>query len=296
MDGLDLLVEVVLLLRALHLLFDFGVDALVDVDLLDLDLEEVLQLLQALVRGDRLEELLLLGCSDQDVRSEGVGEFVGIVELERRHDAFERQVVRHLGVRLEDLDELLHVLGDFGGQGHSALDIAHDHRHVAVLFLRRDDLSAVEAFDHHLHVLVRKLEVLDDRGDHTDRIDLADRWVIDFRVFLRGEEDPLLGCGKRRFERQNRGAPADDKRRHHRRKDDHVPQGDEGKCQGFRFLVGHFGFLGSRLCCLGLLGCWVAWLPSRSAGSARQATYETQQLSNPGTPQPPITIPLSGTS
>ena len=73
-DGLDLLVEVVLLLGALHLLLDLGVDALVDVDLLDLDLEEVLQLLQALVRRRRLEELLLLGGGDEEVRGERVGE------------------------------------------------------------------------------------------------------------------------------------------------------------------------------------------------------------------------------
>ena len=42
-DGLDLLVEVVLLLGLLHLLLDLDVDPLVDVDLLDLDVEQVLQ-------------------------------------------------------------------------------------------------------------------------------------------------------------------------------------------------------------------------------------------------------------
>ena len=241
-DGLDLLVEVVLLLRALHLFFDFGVDALVDVDLLDLDLQKVLEFLQALVRGDRLEELLLLGCADEDVRGERVSELVGIVELERRHDAFERQVMRHLGVRLEDLDELLHVLRNLGGERHAAFDVADGDGDVAVVFLRRDDLGAVEALDHHLHVLVRKLEVLYHCGHHPDQMDLTDRRVVYFRVFLRCQEDLFLRCGQRRFERQNRRSAADDKRRHHRRKDDHVPQGDEWECQSFRFLVGHFGF------------------------------------------------------
>ena len=123
-DRLDLLVEVVLLLRALHLLLDLGVDALVDVDLLDLDLEEVLQLLQALVRREGLEELLLLGRGDEEVRGERVGEAVGIVELERRHHAFEGEVVRHLRVLLEDLHQLLHVLRDLGASADTLVSIS----------------------------------------------------------------------------------------------------------------------------------------------------------------------------
>ena len=110
-DGLDLLVEVVLLLGLLHLLLDLGVDALVDVDLLDLDLEQVLKLLQALVRRWSVSSS---GCFSAVVirrcEAEGVGEAVGVVELQRRHHALERQVVRHLGVLLEDLHQLLHVL------------------------------------------------------------------------------------------------------------------------------------------------------------------------------------------
>ncbi len=133
-DGLDLLVEVVLLLRALHLLFDFGVDALVDVDLFDLDLEEVLELLQPLVRRNGFQELLLLLRRDQDVRGQRVGEAIGIIELQRRHHAFERQVMRHLGVLLEDLHQLLDVLRDFGSQREPAVDLLHEDRHVAAGF------------------------------------------------------------------------------------------------------------------------------------------------------------------
>jgi hypothetical protein len=81
MDGLDLLVEVVLLLRLLHLLLDFVVDAPVDVDLLDLDFEQVLELLETLVGRNRFEERLLFRRGDGDVRRQGVGEAVRVVDL-----------------------------------------------------------------------------------------------------------------------------------------------------------------------------------------------------------------------
>ena len=80
----------------------------------------------------RLEELLLLGRGDEDVRGERVGEAVGIVELERRHHAFEGEVVRHLRVLLEDLHELLHVLRDFGRERVLGVDLAHGDGDVAV--------------------------------------------------------------------------------------------------------------------------------------------------------------------
>ena len=110
MNGFDLLVEVVLFLRTLHLLLHLGVDALVDVDLLDLDLQEILKLLQTLVGRGRLQQLLLFLCGDQEVRCQRVGEAIRIIQLQRRHHPFECQVMGHLGVLLEDLHQLLHVL------------------------------------------------------------------------------------------------------------------------------------------------------------------------------------------
>ena len=193
-DGLDLLVEVVLLLGPLHLFLDLGVDALVDVDLLHLDLDEVLQLLQALVRRRSLQELLLLGGGDQQVRGQGVGEAVRLVELERGHHSLECQVMGHLRVLLEDLHQLLHVLRDLRGERILRVDLAYGHRGVAARLLDRQDLSAGQPLDHHLHVLVRQLQVLHDRGDDADAVDLVDCRIVDFRILLRGQEDLLLRC------------------------------------------------------------------------------------------------------
>ncbi len=226
-DGLDLLVEVILFLRTLHLLLDLGVDALVDVDLLDLDLQEVLQLLQALVRRGRLQELLLLGRGDEDVRGQRVGEAVGVVELQRRHHAFEGQVVGELGVLLEDLHQLLHVLGDLRGEGDLGVDLAHNDGDVAVGLLRGDDLGAGQPLHHHFHVLVGELQVLDDRGHDADAVDLVHGRIVDLRIALGGQEDSFFGGGERRLERRDGGAASDDEGRHHRGEDHHVAQGNE---------------------------------------------------------------------
>ena len=53
--------------------------------------------------------------------------------------------------------------------------------------------------------------------------------LVDLRVALRDEEDPLLGRAERDLERADRGLAADDEGRHHVREDDHVPQRHERK-------------------------------------------------------------------
>ena len=118
-DRLDLLVEVVLLLGPLHLLLDLVVDPAIDVDLLDLDLEQVLELLEALERVHGLEERLLLRSRDggREVPREHVAERVGVVHLERGEEALEREVVRQLRVLLEDGEHLRQVGADLAGRG-----------------------------------------------------------------------------------------------------------------------------------------------------------------------------------
>jgi hypothetical protein len=197
---------------------------------------EVLQLLQALVRRRSLEKLLLLGGGDQEVRGQRVREFVGVVELEGRHHPFEGEVMAHLRVLLEDLHQLLHVLRDLGGERIFGIDLAHRHGDEAGGLVRGDDLAAGQPLDHHFDVLVGQLQVLHDGGDDPDVVDLRHRRIVDLRVLLCGQEDPLFGGGQRGLERHDRSAAADDERRHHRGEDHHVPQGDQGKLHdvGFR--------------------------------------------------------------
>ena len=119
-DRLDLLVEVVLLLGLLHLLLDLVVDPAVDVDLVDLDLQQVLELLETLVGGLGLEQRLLLGGRDGQVRRQRVGEALGVVDLQRRGEALEGQVVRQLRVLLEEGEHLAHVVLELLGVGRLA--------------------------------------------------------------------------------------------------------------------------------------------------------------------------------
>ena len=227
MDGLDLLVEVVLLLGLLHLLLDLHVDPLVDVDLLDLDVEQVVKALQALVGVDQLEQRLLLGGRHHQVGREDVGDAVGVVELQSRHQPLERQVVGHLGVLLEGREDLAHV----GPQllAHRVVDLVGLHLDAqgAVGILDAHDLAALDPLDHHPHVAVGQLEVLDHRRDHTHVADVVAQRIVDPGVLLGGQEDPLGGARERLLQGPHRALPADDERGHHVREDHHVPQGDQ---------------------------------------------------------------------
>jgi hypothetical protein len=70
LDRLHLLVEVVLLLRLLHLLLDARLDAAIDLELVDLDFEDAGDAVQALDRRDDFEQVLLLVDADEQVRGE----------------------------------------------------------------------------------------------------------------------------------------------------------------------------------------------------------------------------------
>ena len=163
-DRLDLLVEVVLLLGLLHLLLDLDVDPPVEIDLLDLDLEQVLEPLEPLVGRQQLEQRLLLGGRDRQVRRQRVGEPVGVVELQGRQEALEGEVLRQLGVLLEGAEDLVdeelellrHRVLDLVG-----LEVAPER---AFALLEVHELAALHALDHHLDVAVRELQVLDHRA------------------------------------------------------------------------------------------------------------------------------------
>ena len=195
MDRLDLLVEVVLLLGLLHLLLDLVVDPAVDVDLLDLDLQQVLELLETLVGRLGLEERLLLGGRDGQVRRERVGEALGVVDLERRREALEGQVVRELGVLLEEREHLapcsrVRLVG-VGGLDRAASSTATDR--YSPRALEGQDPAAPHALDHHLDVAVGELQGLGDRRDDADLVDVLGLGLVELRVLLGGEEEPLAG-------------------------------------------------------------------------------------------------------
>src|SRR5438309_1002609 len=67
LNRLHFLVEVVLLLRLLHLLLDARLDAAIDLELVDLDFENAGDAIEALDRRDDLEQVLLFVHADEQV-------------------------------------------------------------------------------------------------------------------------------------------------------------------------------------------------------------------------------------
>ena len=108
LDRLHLLVEVVLLLRLLHLLLDARLDPAVHLELVDFDFENAGDAVQPLERGDDFEQVLLLVDADQQVRGDGVGELARVVHAHRRDHRVVVQVVRQLHVLLEQRHHAAH--------------------------------------------------------------------------------------------------------------------------------------------------------------------------------------------
>jgi hypothetical protein len=221
-----LLVEVVLLLRLLHLLLDARLDLAVDLELVYFDLEDAGDAVEAFERGDDLEQVLLLVDADQQMRGDGVGQLARIVDPDGGNHRVVVQVVGQLHVLLEQRDDATHRL--LGVRGRLALFGEHldDHAIEALVFLPLDRARAIDALDQDLDVAVGQLQALDDVGDAAHGEDVFGPRIVNRGIVLGGEEDALV-LQQRVLERARRRRPSDDERHHHVREDDDIPQRDD---------------------------------------------------------------------
>ncbi len=226
LDRLHLLVEVVLLLRLLHLLLDARLDAAIDLQLVHLDFEDAGDTVQPLDRRDDLEQVLLLVDADEQVRGNRVGELARIVHANGGDHRVVVQVVRQLHVLLEQRHDPAHRLLRVGAR--LALLRQHfDHDAVeALVFFPLDRARAVDAFDEHLDVAVGQLQALDDVGHATHGKDVFGPGIVDRRIMLRREEDALV-LEQRMFECARGRRSPDHERHHHVRENDDVAQRDD---------------------------------------------------------------------
>jgi hypothetical protein len=229
LDRLELLAEDVLALGLVHLRLDFGLDPTLELEDLDLMGEEVRHELEALDHVDRLEQLLaLLGRHVRAVRDH-VGQQPGLADVARGDGGLRRDrgSVRDvlLDLRLDGLHEGLDL--EPIGRG-----VGHDLDRGAQIRLGLVEAAQVQTrltLDDGADGTVLELDDLGDLGERPDLVELGG--VVDVLLLgltLRDECDGSA-FGDRGVERVDALLAANLERDDHLRKDDRLPECDEGQ-------------------------------------------------------------------
>ena len=241
LDSLDLLVEVVLFLRPLHLPLDSRLDGAVHVQLFDLDVEHVSDPGQTLGGIEDLQQFLLLFDGKLEVGGDGVRQLGGVFHAHSRDHGFVIQRLAQLYILFEQSCNPLHPgLNLRVGLGRIA---RHAERNLHVAFALADlkNFAALNALDQNLDVAIGQLETLHDVDDSAHLVDLIGLGFVDAGVVLGGQEDLLIG-GQRLFQGTNTRFPSHHEWGHHVGEDDHVTNGHHGKlfCLEFFLGCGHY--------------------------------------------------------
>ncbi|GJD96834.1 hypothetical protein OCOJLMKI_4060 [Methylobacterium iners] len=227
LDRLHLLVQVVLALGLLHLPLDAGPDALLHLEDGDLALHERQHALEALRHSRDLEDRLLVGDLDREVRADRVGELRGLVDLRDGGDDLGRDLLVELHVILElgddragerlRLDAVAELVGERLGLGLV----------IGVRAAEAGDLGAAGALDEHLHGAVGQLQELQDGGQRADLVDGVGGRIVVARVDLGREQDVAVGPD-RLLEGADRLFASDEERHDHVREHDDVAEWQDG--------------------------------------------------------------------
>ena len=144
LDRLELLAQHVLALRVAHLLLDLAVDALADLEDLELTREQHQHLAQALAHVVGGEHLLLLAGLDVEVADHEVGDLAGVADAVEQRGGLARKL-GHEGD--EPLGGLLDALDQRGGLDVVGVLVRQFDRAGAQERLGRHDLLDLDA--HH---------------------------------------------------------------------------------------------------------------------------------------------------
>ncbi len=126
LNGLDLLVEVILFLRPLHLPLHARLDVAVQVQLLDLHVQHVGHPRQPRRGVEDRQQLLLLLDAQLQIRGNGVGQLGRLVHAHRGDDGLVVQRLLQLDVLLKQSGHALHQL--LGRRRHFEVALAGAHR------------------------------------------------------------------------------------------------------------------------------------------------------------------------
>ena len=223
LDRLHLLVEVVLALRLLHLPLDAGADALFHLQHGDFALHQAEHLLEPLGDARRLQDDLLVGNLDGEMRRHGIGELGVVVDLLDDADDFRRHLLVELHIAFELVDDRARqrfgldlIAGGIREHDRVGLEIV-----LAIGVARH--LRARGALDQHLHGAVGQLEQLQHARERADGVDRVRRRIVVGGVLLRRQQNEGVRAHDF-FERLDRLFAADEKRNDHVREDNDVPQ------------------------------------------------------------------------
>ena len=246
LDGLDLLVEVVLFLRALHLPLDARLDVAVEVELFDFHVEHVGNARKAGGGVEDAEKFLLFLNAELQVGGDDVGKLGRLVHAHGGDDGLVVERLLQLDVLLEEVGDALHQLLERGRHFELRLGGAHRGHKEAVAIGDVNRFGPLDPFHQHLDVAVGHLDALHDVADGADLVDFLGFGFVDGGVVLGGEED-LAVAVEGLFEGADAGLAADHEGGHHVGEDHHVPDGHHGQFARLRFVAGygHWDTLGN---------------------------------------------------
>ncbi len=237
LDGLQLFVEVVLFLGALHLALHARIDRAVDVELFDFHFQNVGDAVQALKGLEKFEQFLLFFDGNLQIGGNRVGKLAGIFHAHGGNHRVVIQALRELHVLLEKVGDAARKLAATSGR-RLRLHGNQANRGAEKAFVagHLDDFGALGAFHQNFDVAVGQLHALHDVGERADLIDFFRLGIVDRGVMLRDQENFLV-ARQRFFERAHGGFAAHDERVHHLREDDHFPHRHHRHALDFEFFL-----------------------------------------------------------
>ena len=134
--------------------------------------QELRRAVEAVARLDRLEDLLLLLNLQVEVEGYEVGEPARLLDRRGGHDDLLRDRLAEFGRLLEVGDERPHQCLGLDVDLEYLLDGLDAHQEEGLGLDVLDDPEALLALDERLRGAVRQLELLHDRGDAADLVDV----------------------------------------------------------------------------------------------------------------------------
>ena len=199
---------------------------------------------QSIFGTERVQQFLLLIGLKHHVRSNGIGETVGLGYIGNGGDRFQRNFLVEFGVLFELTFDAAHQRFKLGGHLGVFFNAGDFYLIVIGVFLKSYNPPSLHPFHQHLHSAIGELQDLQNIRKGSGLINIAGLGVIRIGMTLRRKKNTFLFCHGF-FQRADGLLPTDKQGNHHERKYNDIPQGNEGQYQA---LCTH-----NQLAC-----CWLA--------------------------------------